>query len=142
LRFAGVVVGVLALLSLSANYSMTFNTYKEQYTNRAWNTSELGAVIEQFIETVGDPDQAWVVAYPHWVDTRLVGINAGLPSRDYAILPEEIEHTLAIQSPKLFLFKLEDENAREVLEELYPEGTVSLYTSEVPSHSFFIYYVP
>jgi hypothetical protein len=142
LRFAGVVVGVLALISLSANYSMTFNTYKEQYTNRAWNTSELGAVIEQFIETVGDPDQAWVVAYPHWVDTRLVGINAGLPSRDYAIWPEEIEHTLAIQSPKLFIFKLEDENAREVLEELYPEGTVSLYTSEVPSHSFFIYYVP
>jgi hypothetical protein len=141
-RFAWIVVGVLALISLTANYSMTFNTYKDQYTNRAWNTSELGAVIEQFIDTVGSPDQAWVVAYPHWVDTRLVGINAGQPTRDYAIWPEEIGHTQAIQSPKLFLFKLEDENARETLEDLYPEGAVSLYTSEVPSHSFFIYYVP
>lgn len=141
-RFAWIVIILLGAAALRLNYSMTFETYKDQYTRSAWNTSELGAVIEQFIDTVGDPEQAWVVAYPHWVDTRLVGINAGQPKRDYAIWPEEIENTQAIQSPKLFLFKLDDEKAREVLEDLYPEGTVSLYTSDVPSHSFFIYYVP
>jgi undecaprenyl pyrophosphate phosphatase UppP len=142
IRFAWLLVIVLALAAARGNYTMTFKTYQDEYTRSAWNTSELGAVIEQFIDTIGEPDQAWVVAYPHWVDTRLVGINAGQPDRDYAIWPEEIEVTLAVQSPKLFLFRLDDETAREVLEETYPSGTVSLYTSEVPSHSFFIYYVP
>ncbi|MEN8240749.1 MAG: glycosyltransferase family 39 protein [Chloroflexota bacterium] len=141
-RFALFLAAGLAIISLRGNYTMTFETYKNQYIGSAWNTSELGAVIEQFVETVGNPDQAWVVAYPHWVDTRLVGINAGQPTRDYAIWPEEIEYTLAIESPKLFLFKINDEQAIAVLEELYPEGKSSLYTSDVPSRSFFIYYVP
>ena len=72
----------------------------------------------------------------------MVGINAGQATRDYAIWPEEIEYTLSVPSPKLFLLKLNDEQAIEVLEELYPEGTVSLYTAAEPSRSFFIYYVP
>jgi hypothetical protein len=141
-RLAWLVLIVLVLAAARGNYTMTFKTYKEQYTRNAWNTSELGAVIGQFIDTVGEPDQAWVVAYPHWVDTRLVGVNAGQSHRDYAIWPDEIESTLAVQSPKLFLFRLDDEPAREVLEETYPQGSVSLYTSEEPSHSFYIYYVP
>jgi hypothetical protein len=141
-RLAWLLVAVLALASARGNYTMTFKTYKDQYTRSAWNTSELGAVIEEFIDTIGAPDQAWVVAYPHWVDTRLVGINAGQPERDYAIWPEEIETTLAIESPKLFLFRMDDNQASEVLEQLYPQGTVSLYTSDIPSHSFFVYYVP
>ena len=121
---------------------MTFETYKDQFTHSAWNTSELGAVVEQFNDTVGSYDQAWVVAYPHWVDTRLVGINSGQPQRDYAIWPDEIENTLAIPSPKLFIYKLNDDAAHAVLEELYPEGIVSLYSSDVPAHNFFIYFVP
>ena len=141
-RFAWILVVGLALISLRSNYVMTFETYKNQYNRNAWNSSELGAVIAQFIGTVGESDHAWVVAHPHWVDTRLVGINAGQPNRDYAIWPEEIEHTLALESPKLFLFKIDDEQAHDVLLDLYPDGAVSLYTAAVPSRSFFIYYVP
>jgi hypothetical protein len=141
-RFAWLLVVGLVLVSARANYTMTFETYKSQYIQSAWNTSELGAVVKQFIDTVGSPDQVWVVAYPHWVDTRLVGINAGQPNRDYAIWADELENTLAIESPKMFIYKIDDEEALQVLEALYPEGNVSMYTSQVPSHSFFIYYVP
>jgi hypothetical protein len=141
-RAAWLMVAVLVLVSARINFTMTFETYKDQYIQSAWNTSELGAVAQQFIDTVGAPDQVWVVAYPHWVDTRLVGINAGQPNRDYAIWPDEIENTLAIQSPKMFIYRMDDQEAERVLEALYPEGSVSLYTSQVPSHSFYIYYVP
>lgn len=132
----------LALFAAGHNYTMTFENYATRYEMSAWNTSELGAVIEQFTDTVGSPDQAWVVAYPHWVDTRLVGMNAGFPIKDFAIDAEALGNTLDVPSPKLFLIKLEDEAALGILSELYPEGEASLYTSSVPTHSFHVYYVP
>ena len=103
------MVFCLALLLFAAghNYMMTFDNFATRYEQSAWNTSELGAVIEQFTDTVGTADQAWVVAYPHWVDTRLVGINAGFPIKDFAIDAGNLEQTLDVPSPKLFVVKLE-----------------------------------
>lgn len=137
------VAGVLlALIAIGHNYNLTFNQFPKQYTAGSWNTSELGAVIKQFTDTVGSPDQAWVVAYPHWVDTRLVGINAGFPTRDFAIWPEDFGLTQTITSPKLFLLKPEDEAGLAALEELYPDGQLSLYDAELLTKDFFIYFVP
>ena len=138
------LIGVLLLLiSAGQNYVLTFETFPTQYRNsNVWNTSELGAVVEQFTNTVGSSDQAWVVAYPHWVDTRLVGIQAGFPTKDFAIWPEDLETTLDIPTPKLFLLKIDDTDGMEALETYYPEGTASLYEAKNPAQSFFIYYVP
>jgi hypothetical protein len=133
---------VLMLFAAGHNYTMTFNNYADRYVQSVWNTTELGAVIEQFTDTVGSPDQAWVVAYPHWVDTRLVGINAGFPIKDFAIDAQDLDSTVSMLSPKLFLVKLDDQDALDTLSLLYPEGTASIYTSRVPSHSFQIFYVP
>ncbi|HKJ26937.1 MAG TPA: glycosyltransferase family 39 protein, partial [Anaerolineales bacterium] len=133
---------VLLLFAIGHNYTMTFENYAERYKQSTWNTTELGAVIEQFTDTVGTVDQAWVVAYPHWVDTRLVGINAGFPIKDFAIDPQDLGLTQSTSSPKLFLVKLEDQDALDTLSILYPEGTASLYTSSVPTHSFHVFYVP
>jgi hypothetical protein len=133
---------MLVLIAALQNYGLTFNRFKTQYTGNVWNTSELGAIIENFTLTVGDPDSAWVVAFPHWVDTRLVGVNAGFPTKDYAIWPDEIETTLEVPGPKLFLFKPEDSAALEVLQELYPNGASSLHVSDVLYKDFYIYFVP
>jgi hypothetical protein len=76
------------------------------------------------------------------VDTRLVGINAGFPIKDFAIWEEDLEETLEVPSPKLFIVKLDDETGLARLEELYPEGKYSIYPSEIPVHSFIIYSVP
>jgi hypothetical protein len=141
-RLALVLGLVLAVFAMGHNYSMTFSTFPEQYRPSVWNTSELGAVMEQFTDTVGSPDQAWVVAYPHWVDTRLVGINAGFPIKDFAIAPEDLEITLLAPSPKLFLVKLEDQASLDLLADLYPTGESSLYDAVIPTKSFHIFYVP
>jgi len=67
------IVLILAVISMQANARLVFVDYYQQFKARAWNTSEIGAVIEEFADTIGDEDHAWVVPYPHWVDTRLVG---------------------------------------------------------------------
>lgn len=141
-QFTILIGGFLLLVSFGANYNMVFETFQTQYTNSAWNTSEMGAVISEFANTVGDKDSAWVVASPHWVDNRLVGLNAGFPNKNYEIWSGHLADTVDLPGPKLFLYKLEDTEASEILHELYPNGANSLYPSEQENKSFYIFFVP
>jgi len=84
----GVAIFLLGWASMQ-NYHLVFNEYQRSYELSAWNTSDMGQVIQQFGDLFGTTETAWVVAYPHWVDTRLVGINAGEPKRDFAIWPDQ-----------------------------------------------------
>jgi len=138
---AGVGVMLLAF-SMGQNYDLVFREYKAQYSASAWNTSEMGAVIAEFSNTVGGREQAWVVAFPHWIDNRLVGINAGFPDKNYEIWPDQLQYTVDVPGSKLFLFKPEDLEARQTLQELYPGGALSLHTSQNGFKNFFIFFVP
>lgn len=142
LQGATLIGAGLMLFALGNNYMVTFQQYQQQYENGAWNTSEMGHVIANFSHAVDDPDHAWVVAYPHWVDNRLVGINAGFPTKNYEIWPEKIAETMEVAPPKLFLFRPDDTQAAEVLEQTYPNGQLSLYQSERANKDFYTFYVP
>ena len=132
----------LFALSASQNYDLVFNQYSHQFKTNAWNTSELGAVIRQFADTAGEFDSAWVIPYPHWVATRLVGIRAGFPEKDYALWREDIPETLTDPRPKLYLVKPEDTETIELLQTLYPKGVLHLYDSDVDGRDFYIFTVP
>jgi hypothetical protein len=134
-------VGCILLASLQ-NYGLVFNEYQRVFEQSAWNTSEMGEVIRQFTTSVGSEDTAWVLAYPHWVDTRLVGMNAGYPLKDYAIWPENLPETIADPRAKLFLVKPEDAQGLQVLQSLYPQGVLQEYVSSVDFHNFYMYFVP
>jgi hypothetical protein len=136
------IAALLLVLSIGQNYDLVFHQYKTQFDRSSWNTSELGAVIRQFADTIGDQDSAWVIPYPHWVDTRLVGINAGAGLHDYALWTDQLESSLEKDGPKLFLFKPEDTQALARLQELYPDGNLGLYESEFEGKNFYIYSVP
>jgi len=123
------------------NYDLVFNQYKRAYDLSAWNTTEMGKVIKDFGELYGGTESAWVVAYPYWVDTRLVGMNAGDTLRDYAIWPPDLENTQADPTAKLFLVNPEDQEAVDVLTRLYPTGSLTLYDSRVEK-DFLMYAVP
>jgi hypothetical protein len=101
----------------------------------------MGAVVGDFGELYGSTDSAWVVAYPHWVDTRLVGMNAGDTLRDFAIWPDELENTLADPGAKLFLINPADQEAVDALRRLYPLGSLTTYDSQVEK-DFLMYVVP
>jgi len=140
-RVSGSLVLILMLAVASQNATLVFDEYYQQFRKKSWNTSELGAVIDSFNDTLGKEDHAWVVPYVHWVDTRLVGIRAGRPHKDYALWREEIPSTREIQGPKLFLFKPEDEETMDVLRSIYPDGLRKEYQSAVPGRNFMMYYV-
>jgi hypothetical protein len=136
------LVGALLLLSATQNYGLVFERYQAVYEASSWNTTELGKAIRNFSNTIGDPDNAWVLAYPHWVDTRLVGIHAGRPTKDYAIFSEDLASTLSVTGPKLFLVKLDDEQGQNRLEAFYPNGWFQVYDSRYENRDFMLFFVP
>jgi 4-amino-4-deoxy-L-arabinose transferase-like glycosyltransferase len=136
------VVGIFLLIwSGYQNYDLVFNQYQSNYAQSSWNTSEIGKVIRDFSDTIGSQENAYVLAYPYWVDTRLVGINAGFPTRDFAIWPEDLPITLDNQGPKMFVVKFDDADGMTALKNLYPQGILQHYISEIPGKDFYQFYV-
>ncbi|MCL4560460.1 MAG: glycosyltransferase family 39 protein [Chloroflexi bacterium] len=140
----GLVSGVILVLvawSASQNYDLVFNQYERVYQQSSWNTTEIGQVIRGFAGSVGTADSAWVVGFPYWVDTRLVGINAGYPTKDYAIWPDQISATRQIAGAKLFILNPQDTQGLDTLRSVYPQGSLSTYQSRTPTKDFLMYLV-
>jgi 4-amino-4-deoxy-L-arabinose transferase-like glycosyltransferase len=136
------LAGILLILSSFQNYDLVFHQYNDQYTQSAWNTSEMGAVMKEFRDTHGGTDSVWVVPYPFWVDTRLPPIWAGVPGRDIAVMRENLASTAAVPGPKLFMVAIGDQETLTILQSLYPFGQLRHYTSTLPQHDFWIFTVP
>lgn len=124
------------------NYDLVFNQYYHEYQASSWNTSEMGLVIHDFAISIGSIDNAWVVGFPYWVDTRLVGMIAGYPTRDAVIMPEQLSTTTSSPGAKLFLVKPEDQKDLDTLHQLYPKGWPTLYKSKSAGKDFLMYFVP
>jgi hypothetical protein len=139
---AFIVVALLAIISGIQNYILVFDKYYPVYLSSTWNTSEMGEVIQEFAGEGGSLDSAWLVGYPYWVDSRVVGITAGYAGHDYAIWPDQFADTLAIPGPKLFLINPQDTNAMVLLSGLYPSGNLSIYQSKVDTKNFYMFKVP
>ncbi|MEW5940303.1 MAG: glycosyltransferase family 39 protein [Chloroflexota bacterium] len=139
------VTGLLFAASAVQNYDLVFRQFDAQYNRVVWKTSEMGAVIREF----GNPERVWIVPYEHWVDTRLPGVWAGIPNRDFALAREDLADTLQLPGPKLFIFKasplaaaFDDTATKEALQALYPQGKLTLHESEPWWQSFWVYFVP
>ena len=130
---------ILAIFSLIQNYDLVFRQYPEQFLANAWNTSEIGQVIAQFASQGNSYDHAYVVPYPYWVDTRLVGINAGVPDRDYALWSEDFEQVLNYAGKKLLILYPEDTQSLQLLQQLFPEGKEEIFHSKTAGKDFIIY---
>jgi hypothetical protein len=147
---AWVVVGTLLLVSARQNYDLVFRQYANSFLGGAWNSSDMGKVIKEFEQTHGPQsvDNVWIVPFPHWVDTRLPAVWAGIPNRDMAMWRENLPTTLELSGPRMFLVKAHvddpsgnDEETLDVLESLYPQGRLRLFDSDVPGHDFWIFTV-
>lgn len=136
----GLALFLLAFNSLQ-DYDLVFHIYNDNYLRSSWNSSEMGQVAHDFIGMYQIPVSVWVVGFPNWVDTRLVANNAGLPGRDFELKPENIQKTLSLGGPKLFIINPEDKNAQDTLRQLYPEGRLYPYHSKVETKDFLIFIV-
>ncbi|HSQ39609.1 MAG TPA: glycosyltransferase family 39 protein, partial [Anaerolineales bacterium] len=116
------LAGILLVFSSIQNYDLVFRQYNQQYTESAWNTSEIGAVMTDAMQSGVPAENVWVVPYPHWVDTRLPPIWAGLPGWDIAKPRENLPDTLAVAGPKVFMVSMGDAETIALLQTLYPLG--------------------
>jgi 4-amino-4-deoxy-L-arabinose transferase-like glycosyltransferase len=138
------LVLVLGLFSSFQNYDLVFHQYADQYTASANDTSDMGAVIRQFKQVYGTSDSVWIVAFPYWVDTRLPGIWAGIPDRDFALWPQDFNITLDVPGPKLLMIKPDDIQDVDLLRQMYPQGVLSRFhsTTNLEDKDFLILFVP
>lgn len=152
-KLRGVLVWVIAagLIYLSAlqNYDLVFRQYKDAFRAASWNTSDMAKVIEEFRLVYGRTDTVWVVPFPHWADTRLPPAWLGIPDRDIAMWRDNLPGTVEFSGPKLFMVKADlenpdgnDQESLDVLQELYPNGQLRMFDSDLPGHDFWIFLVP
>jgi len=137
------ITGVLALAliiagSILMNFELVFNQYAEQFIQNAWNSSEIGNQIKEFVKEGNSSQNAFVVPYPHWVDTRLVGIHAGFPGIDFALWKEELTMSASLEGEKLFILKPEDQVALDTIKSLYPDAQEEIFYSRTPGKDFII----
>ncbi len=137
------IVGLfLFVVAAGQDYRLVFEKYQQDYLLSSWNTSEMGKVLGEFTRTIGSPETAWVVAFPYWVDTRLVGMQAGYPTLDTAIDPARLPETVADPRPKLFLVSPDDVTDLATLQTLYPTGALTMYKSRVETKNFWMFFAP
>ena len=137
--------GAATLLFASAalqDYDLVFNKYAEQYRLSAWNSSEMGAAAKDFIQLMGSPETIWVMGVPHWVDTRLVAIQAGFPTDDFALFVEQLPETISDPRSKLFIVRPDDQTAIAALPQFYPLGWFQRYRSYAEPKDFLLFIVP
>lgn len=143
------LTAVLLLASAAQNFDLVFSQFDQEYRNGSWNSSEMGTIIQEFGAVYGETDTVWIVPFPYWVDTRLPGVWAGIPNRDFAMQPDNLPGTASIPEAKLFIVKANtqdpksnDQKSIDLLQQLYPQGSLSLHRSPVAGHDFWIYFIP
>ncbi len=143
LRWIGYGTGLalFALITLN-NYRLVFGEYGPMMRRGSWNTSEAGEVVRAFVNAMGDFDQVYMVAYPHWMDSRLIAANAGWPGEDIGIWPDQLAELPEIDDAQLYLLNLDTEDEVDQLEDKFPRGILTRYHSAVEDRDFLIYLVP
>ena len=132
------LTGLLFAVSAFQNYDIVFNKFDANFKLGAWNTSEMGGVISEFRDKYGETDSVWIVPFPYWVDTRLPGIWAGIPNRDFALWPKDFAETLSVPAPKLIMYRVDDLQTENALKQLYPNGVFTRYVSSYPGKDFMV----
>jgi hypothetical protein len=132
------LTGLLFVVSAFQNYDLVFNKFDASFKLGAWNTSEMGRFISEFRDKYGETNSVWIVPFPYWVDTRLPGVWAGIPNRDFALWPKDFARTLNVHAPKMIMYKFDDLETENALKQLYPKGVFTRYTSSYPGKDFIV----
>jgi hypothetical protein len=138
-----VILIFLGLIAFS-NYRRYLVQYDASYSNSSWNASEMASVVRAFDNSIGDSQHAWIMLFPHWVDTRSVATHLGdfewnnhtLPNADAASAQADDGMN------KLFLLNMNDAANLDGLREIYPDLQVRAFRSRLAGHDFLIAFAP
>ncbi len=135
----GLVSLILVLNMLTGNFDLIFKQYAYEYERASWNASQIGDVIEGFANSIGSYDDAYVIPYPYWVDTRNCGIEAGDPYKDYSYDRSLLSSIPNDGKPRLFIYRDCDTETRDEIRRLFPNGVEQLHTGPYDGKDFYSY---
>ncbi|HMQ29556.1 MAG TPA: glycosyltransferase family 39 protein [Chloroflexaceae bacterium] len=116
-------VAALGLAVAGVNQRRVFVDYPAQYCPRAQNASDIGRELLAWEAAGGDRRAAWIVGYPHWVDSRAVGVWIGeITFPNTVIGADEVRGVDLAGRPGWFALNREDLPALRALYERYPGG--------------------
>ncbi len=145
-QFAGMLAAALVCLGLLYNYDWYFRRYDQQFRASAWNSREIAAEVTTFVANGGDLYRAYHVPYPHWVDSRAIGVNAGdIVWYRNAIIDLPVQLPFLTQQPDAMLFVLHknDDANLIALQEAFPDGESRAVQSSLDSSKDFrLFFVP
>jgi hypothetical protein len=139
---AWALAAILFFFSARQSFDLVFSRYRQEYALAAWNSSEMGELARSFAGTYGQVNNVWVMGYPYWVDTRLVGITSGYPLHNFALFAKDIRSLPDNHAAKLFIVNPQDWQALDALSERFSQGVLSTYPSKTPGKEFLLFYVP
>lgn len=135
---ASVVVIVLLGLSAAASHTVVHGSFADTWVRSTWNNSELGEVIRGALALGVPAERIRVVPYPHWVDTRLVGVEAGFPGTDMAIESTSVQKAASRPGPQFYLVHPDDSGTLRILRQKLPAATMMHHRSPVTGKDFMI----
>jgi hypothetical protein len=74
---AWTTVAAICAIIIVLNIQRVFVDYPAQYCPRAQNASDIAREMDAWVAAGNSRENAWIVGYPHWVDTRAVGVWIG-----------------------------------------------------------------
>lgn len=154
-----VPIGMVAVVVSGAffvNLDTYFNDYLQSYDNSWKPHSEPGRILRGFAMSDGSYGNAFIIHHEHWLDHRIVGLEAGILDWTNAIISRDavpdflydayncVEYKYRIDPERdlLFFYHQLDKDTAEQLSDWFPEGHSVLIESRLPQHSFYIYRVP
>ncbi len=140
---AAALAVLLVAVMARVNYVRYFRDFNNSYLDHSWNSDDVARVIRGFANTVGDFDHAYILLYPHWIDTRNVAINMGRIGWDQTLANADAAVSLKSDGMnKLFVLNSQDQNNLARLQDIFPNGQLRTFHSETPGHDFVVWYVP
>jgi len=136
------LVGGLFLVSAVTNYDMVIREYGDLQRQSTWNTAQAAEVVESFTTSIGVFEDVHMIAYPYWMDSRLVALLAGQPGADIVLWPDQFDSLVEVSTPQLFLLHNADVESLDWLRTKFPGGFTNRYVAQVEGRDFITYLVP
>jgi hypothetical protein len=123
LTFVTVGVVSLCLIVVGLNQRRVFVEYPAQYCAKAQNASDIAREMRTWLDRGNDVHNAWIVGFPHWVDTRAVGVWLGDINFPNTMMGAESLNLIDLRGrPGLFVLNVNDVAMRETLKANFPRG--------------------
>jgi hypothetical protein len=142
-RIGAALLAVLVAAAAAQDFDLTLRQYPASYRLNAENASELGTFMRRFAQTIGQPEDAYFIPFPYWVDHRIVNVYAGMPiNSEQFVWPDDIPAFPFSGRPTLFLLLAEDTGSLEALKQRFPDGYYGTVVSAYPTRDFVYFIVP